>query len=90
MRISIGHPEDQGGDPFFIKNSTGTAPKMDKEVEKMLQGVAQKWKQKTSSENTFHDATLSFDFAVRNSIFMTNDALDAKQAKVLRKWLELL
>jgi thiol-disulfide isomerase/thioredoxin len=82
--------QDQGGDPFFIKNSTGTAPKMDKEVEKMLQGVAQKWKQKTSSENTFHDATLSFDFAVRNSIFMTNDALDAKQAKVLRKWLELL
>ncbi len=38
----------------------------------------------------FHDASLSFDFALRNGIFMTNDALDKTKSKAFKRWLELL
>ena len=43
-----------------------------------------------SKHGVFQDATLSFNFALRSSIFMTNDALTDKQAAVLKKWLDLL
>jgi len=91
--------KDHDQDPILMKNSTVTgiaatatakAKIADKEkVEKIVQ-EAHTWKHKTSAEDTFHDATLSFDFAVRNSIFMTNDALNAEQAKVFSRWLNLL
>ncbi len=40
--------------------------------------------------NVFTDASLSWEFAMRTSIFMTNNALNQKQKTTLKSWLELL
>lgn len=52
--------------------------------------VVMKTSRGVSVKDLFHDATLSFDFAMRNSIFMTNDALTNEQSKVLRNWLDIV
>lgn len=44
---------------------------------------------RTKSE-VYNDAYLSFDFSMRNGIFMTNGALDNRTAEVFYEWLELL
>ncbi len=40
--------------------------------------------------NLFTDASLSWEFAMRTSIFMTNNELNTKQKTTLKSWLELL
>jgi thiol oxidase len=47
-------------------------------------------KNNNKRNRVFHDAARSFDFALRNAIFMSNDALDETKSKTFQKWLELL
>eukprot|EP00980_Cylindrotheca_fusiformis_P012001 scaffold2838_cov112-Cylindrotheca_fusiformis.AAC.3 len=43
-----------------------------------------------SQQQIFQDAHLSFDFVLRNGVFVTNDALDSKRQQVLKEFLTLL
>jgi thiol-disulfide isomerase/thioredoxin len=43
-----------------------------------------------SKEQVFQDAHLSFDFAMRNGVFVTNNALDSKTQKALKEFLFLV
>lgn len=43
-----------------------------------------------SKQQVFEDAHLSFDFAMRNGVFVTNNALDSKTQKALKDFLTLL
>ena len=47
------------------------------------------WKSSTGKD-VFTDAATSLTFALRTSIFMTNNALTPKQQKVFQEWLTLL
>ena len=40
--------------------------------------------------DVFHDALASFEFALKNSIFMTNDALDIDKRRTLHDWLTII
>lgn len=43
-----------------------------------------------TKQEVFDDAYLSFDFMLRNGIYMSNDPLDEKKTEAFRMWLELL
>ena len=50
----------------------------------------EKAEEKPSQIGVFHDASLSFDFSLRNAIFMTNGPLKKNEAKVFKQWLETI
>ena len=51
---------------------------------------AQAQSQSQSQSSVFYDATRSFQFALRNSIFMSNHELNDEEYKAFKQWLELL
>ena len=73
------------------KSETVDKAKTLKEImkEKILKQVKDE-KRNTKINQTFHDAAKSFDFALRNGIFMSNDSLDKAQSSALKKWLDLV
>lgn len=64
-------------------------PKRSQKVSVISEGMFQA----PPNMDTFHvfrDASLSFYFSMRNSIFITDGPLSEKQAKALHSWLEIL
>jgi len=43
-----------------------------------------------TKEALYHDASLSFNYALSSNIFMTNDALSVAEAAVFEKWIRIL
>lgn len=43
-----------------------------------------------STLQIYHDAHLSFDFAIRNGVFVTNTALPKERQETLKEWLHLV
>lgn len=61
-----------------------------RKVKNSMKLVASQKTHSSSNHDVFRDATLSFEYALKSSVFATSDVLDKTQASVLQKWLNLV
>jgi hypothetical protein len=86
--LGIHAAQNLGGkmDPAFIEEESA-AKSVNAKIPNALTTTN---KRQHTKEELFNDAYLSFDFALRNGIFMTDGPLTNKTATAFREWLELL
>jgi hypothetical protein len=85
----LGIPAEVGEEPSWVteeknKNKTGESPR---KVEQLSDAALA---YERTQEDTFNDAHLSFHFALRNGIYMTNGPLSIKASLAFERWLKLL
>lgn len=85
----LGIPAEVGEEPLWVTEEK----KKNKTIENLLKvdnisDAARAYKR--TQEDVFNDAHLSFHFALRNGVYMTNGPLPSKNRLALEKWLKLL